>query len=102
MTKSPRVFTLQTLAPGLSLTQAILILEYPDGLLLREQSGKMSLAVYTLESLDWVFNMQKSALEPVQSLEYLGGKLGTVQKKLLPLENFLSLRNQVSVIANAP
>lgn len=27
------------LAPGLSLTQAILILEYPDDLLLREQSA---------------------------------------------------------------
>lgn len=78
----------KVLAPvlGLLRKQGVSILGYLDDLWLREQSvpslGKnVAFTVHTLEHQGWALNFEKSALEPVQSLQYLGLVLDTVQKR---------------------
>lgn len=98
---TPRVFT-KVLAPvlGLLRTLGVLVLGYLDDLLLRDQSvlslrQNVAFVVHTLEHLGWLLNYEKSALEPVQSLEYLGVVLDIVQAKVfLPPVKSCPLRDQ--------
>lgn len=102
---APRVFT-KVLAPLLAYlrSQGISIVAYLDDLLVVDRSvADLNSAVHRtvkfLESMGWVLNLDKSALMPVQRLEYLGLLIDTKLKRVfLPQRKFEALRELVQLV----
>lgn len=105
---APRVFT-KILAPVLAILreQGILIMAYLDDLLVVDHSAAglnraVLLAVNCLESLGWVLNRDKSALQPTRRLEYLGLILDTRQQRIfLPQSRVDSIRELIHIVLSS-
>lgn len=103
---APVVFP-KILAPVLARlksSQGITIKGYLDNLLLIDQSSSglgqnVARAVHFLEHLGWFLNLEKSALQPVQSLKYLGLIVDTVQENVfLPQIKISAVKDLVRIV----
>lgn len=102
LTTSPRVFSKVLLAVlALLRVKGVRLHHYLDNLLLLAQDkGQLlehrSLVISTLQEFGWLLNLEKSHLEPSQSLVFLGAHLNTVEGTIsLPKEQIVVVRDRI-------
>ena len=105
LSSAPWVFT-KVLKPVIAYlrTQGVRIVAYLDDLLLMCQSQAIlrehtALAIYLLQVLGFVINWEKSELNPVQRIIYLGFLINSIRMTIsLPEEKIMKLRKEAGSI----